>query len=151
VNQNAKIDCAITGDTVRIGDTVVNRYHPNASPLTKVPDILFYDVPEHIALLERLLQDFSLGQNLLLVGNQGVGKNKVVDRLLQLLNRPREYIQLHRDTTVQTLTLQPNVRDGKVVYEDSPLVQAVKLGHVLVVDEADKAPTHVTCILKVRV
>ncbi len=30
----------------------------------------------------------------------------------------------------------------------SPQVRAVKFGHVLVVDEADKAPTHVTCILK---
>ena len=27
----------------------------------------------------------------------------------------------------------------------------MKLGHVLVVDEADKAPTHVTCILKTLV
>ena len=35
---------------------------------------------------------------------QGVGKNKLVDRLLNLLNRPREYIQLHRDTTVQVQT-----------------------------------------------
>ncbi|XP_076766995.1 von Willebrand factor A domain-containing protein c12.2 [Xylocopa sonorina] len=147
VDENIK--CQIMGNTVQIGNTVVERYKTTA--LTKVPDILFYDVPQHIALLENLLQDFSLGQNLLLVGNQGVGKNKIVDRLLQLLNRPREYIQLHRDTTVQTLTLQPMVRDGKVVYEDSPLVQAVKLGHVLVVDEADKAPTHVTCILKTLV
>lgn len=57
------------------------------------------------------------------MGNQGVGKNKIADRLLQLMNRPREYIQLHRDTTVQTLTLQPTVRDGIVVYEDSPLVK----------------------------
>lgn len=145
VDENIK--CQIIGNTVQIGNTVVERY--NTTALTKVPDILFYDVPQHVALLENLLQDFSLGQHLLLVGNQGVGKNKIVDRLLQLLNRPREYIQLHRDTTVQTLTLQPMVRDGKVVYEDSPLVQAVKLGHVLVVDEADKAPTHVTCILKV--
>lgn len=144
---NVSVKCQINGNTVRIGDTVVERY--NTTALTKVPDVLFYDVPQHVALLENLLQDFSLGQNLLLVGNQGVGKNKIIDRLLQLLNRPREYIQLHRDTTVQTLTLQPMVRDGKVVYEDSPLVQAVKLGHVLVVDEADKAPTHVTCILKV--
>ena len=69
------------------------------------------------------------------------------------------YIQWHniffyftfRDTTVQSLTLQTTVKDGVVVYEDSPLVQAVKTGHVLVVDEADKAPTHVTCILKVYV
>lgn len=41
------------------------------------------------------------------------------------------------------------MKDGIVSYEDSPLVQAVKSGHVLVVDEADKAPTHVTCVLKV--
>lgn len=30
-------------------------------------------------------------------------------------------------------------------------VKAVKLGHVLVIDEADKAPTNVTCILKTLV
>jgi von Willebrand factor A domain-containing protein 8 len=30
------------------------------------------------------------------------------------------------------LTLQPNIIDGVVVYEDSPLVKAVKLGHILV-------------------
>lgn len=28
-----------------------------------------------------------------------------------------------RDTTVQTLTLQPSVRDGIITYEDSPLVR----------------------------
>ena len=27
---------------------------------------------------------------------QGVGKNKIADRFLQLLNLPREYLQLHR-------------------------------------------------------
>lgn len=101
--------------------------------------------------MEAMLQDFLLGEHLLLVGNQGVGKNKLVDRLLNLMNRPREYIQLHRDTTVQSLTLSPTVREGVILYEDSPLVKAVKTGHILVVDEADKAPTHVTCILKTLV
>lgn len=43
-----------------------------------------------------MLKDFKLGEHLLLIGNQGVGKNKVADRFLQLLNRPRQYIQLHR-------------------------------------------------------
>ena len=36
------------------------------------------------------------GEHLLLIGNQGVGKNKLADRFLQLLKLPREYIQLHR-------------------------------------------------------
>lgn len=98
-------------NTLTIGKTSTKRYQTNA--LTKVPEVLFFDVPQHIQLLEHLLQDFMLGENLLLVGNQGVGKNKIVDRLLQLMNRPREYIQLHRDTTVQTLTIQPTVKGKK--------------------------------------
>ncbi|MCL4129042.1 UNVERIFIED_CONTAM: hypothetical protein GTU68_013466, partial [Idotea baltica] len=98
-----------------------------------------------------MLQDWLLGDHLLLIGNQGVGKNKLADRFLYLLNRPRDYIQLHRDTTVQSLTVQPTVKQGRIDYEDSPLVHAVKTGNVLVVDEADKAPTHVTCVLKTLV
>ena len=42
------------------------------------------------------MKDYTLGEHLLLVGNQGVGKNKIADRFLQLLRLPREYIQLHR-------------------------------------------------------
>lgn len=144
--QSRTVKCSVDNGILTIGNTSCPVY--KTSDLTKVPNILFYDVPQHLQLMEKLLQDFQLGQHLLLVGNQGVGKNKIVDRFLELLNRPREYIQLHRDTTVQTLTVQPTVRDGLLVYEDSPLVRAIKNGHVLVVDEADKAPTHVTCILK---
>ena len=35
-------------------------------------------------------------EHLLLIGNQGVGKNKLADYFLQLLRLPREYIQLHQ-------------------------------------------------------
>lgn len=52
--------------------------------------------------------------------------------------------------SLQSLTVQPCVRDGKLTHMDSPLVVAVKEGSVLLLDEADKAPTHVTCVLKVR-
>ncbi|KAF4025563.1 hypothetical protein G4228_017818 [Cervus hanglu yarkandensis] len=141
--------CEVSSGSLRIGAVSAPIY--NAHEKMKVPDVLFYDNIQHMIVMEDMLKDFLLGEHLLLVGNQGVGKNKIVDRFLHLLNRPREYIQLHRDTTVQTLTLQPSVKDGLIVYEDSPLVKAVKLGHVLVVDEADKAPTNVTCILKTLV
>lgn len=143
------LSCEVKDGVVRIGKTVIPLYNPET--LSKVPNVLFYDIPQHLSVMETMLKDFLLGEHLLLVGNQGVGKNKIVDRFLNLLNRPREYIQLHRDTTVQTLTLQPTVQDGVIVYEDSPLVRAVKMGHILVIDEADKAPAHVTCILKTLV
>lgn len=55
-----------------------------------------YVILQHVAVLENMLQDWLLGDHLLLVGNQGVGKNKLADRFLYLLSHPREYIQLHR-------------------------------------------------------
>ena len=119
-----------------------------SSDLTLVPDTLFFENEEQNLLLQQMLQSYELGEHLLLVGNQGVGKNKLTDKLLNQLHRPRQYVQLHRDTTVQTLTTQPNIKDGIIVNEDSVLVKAVKYGHVLVIDEADKAPTHVTSVLK---
>jgi von Willebrand factor A domain-containing protein 8 len=63
--------------------------------------------------------------------------------LLQLLQRPREFIQLHRDSTVQRLMFQTVLDRGLIRYTDSPLLRAVAHGRVLVVDEADKAPEHV--------
>uniref|UniRef100_A0A3P8URE8 von Willebrand factor A domain containing 8 n=1 Tax=Cynoglossus semilaevis TaxID=244447 RepID=A0A3P8URE8_CYNSE len=146
---NHDYTCSVKDGVLTIGNISAPVYSPDEK--IKVPDVLFYDNPQHLMVMEDMLKDFLLGEHMLLVGNQGVGKNKIVDRFLHLLNRPREYLQLHRDTTVQTLTLQPSVRDGIITYEDSPLVKAVKMGHILVIDEADKAPTNVTCILKALV
>ena len=73
-----------------------------------------------------------------------------------------------RDTTIQQLTSSPALVDGKLKYEDSPLIKGKYLhlllkvnikiyyilflacvaGHVLIIDEADKAPTHVTSTLR---
>jgi hypothetical protein len=46
------------------------------------------------------------------------------------------------------MTLTPSLEDGKIVWEDSPLVRAARTGCALVIDEADKAPIEVVSILK---
>ncbi|XP_032888798.1 von Willebrand factor A domain-containing protein 8 [Amblyraja radiata] len=147
--QGTDVRCEIKSGILTIGKVSVPLHNPEEK--MKVPDVLFYENTQHMQVMEDLLKDFVLGEHLLLIGNQGVGKNKIVDHFLHLLNRPREYLQLHRDTTVQSLTLQPSVQHGVIMYEDSPLVKAVKNGHILLIDEADKAPTNVTCILKTLV
>ena len=119
-----------------------------AQNLGLVPSTLFFDIPQHKLVLRDMMRDMKARENMLLIGNQGVGKNKITDRLLMLLQREREYIQLHRDTTVSSLLLAPSLRDGVVVYDDSPLVKAMQHGRVLVIDEFDKAPTEVVVILK---
>src|SRR5688500_7245785 len=96
----------------------------------------------------KFLADFQLGEHLLLIGSQGTGKNKLTDRFLETLSLPRQYVQLHRDTTVQSLTVQPSLKEGQIVSQMSPLVTAVKEGHILVIDEADKAPLEVVTMLR---
>lgn len=113
-----------------------------AHPVHLIPDIDFFAIPSHVSLLQEMYKDYALGEHLLLIGPQGVGKNKLTDKFLQTLqyvashapcrflfiphstpvhsihsshverhcySLPRQYIQLHRDTTVSSLTLQPSL------------------------------------------
>ncbi|KAG0177699.1 von Willebrand factor A domain-containing protein 8 [Apophysomyces sp. BC1021] len=121
---------------VRIGN-IVEPVFTGGDPML-IPHVVFHENPAHTYILQEMLKDYQLG----------VGKNKLADYFLQLLQRPREYIQLHRDSTVQSLTTTPAIRDGVLVFEDSALVKAVRDGTILVVDEADKAPTYVTAVMK---
>ena len=52
---------------------------------------MYYDSARHTALLRELTRDFVAGNHLLLIGSQGVGKNKLADRMLELMRREREY------------------------------------------------------------
>jgi len=83
-----------------------------------------------------------------LIGNQGVGKNILTYALLNATSTEMEYMQLHRDITIYSLTVQPSVIDGILSYTDSPLVKAVKHGRVLLLDECDKCPLEVLSILR---
>jgi von Willebrand factor A domain-containing protein 8 len=67
----ADIKCSVAGDTVTIGQTTARRHAPETRG--KVPETLFYDTPQNLAVMEAMLQDFLLGEHLLLVGNQAIG------------------------------------------------------------------------------
>ncbi|KAH9929971.1 AAA domain-containing protein [Amylocystis lapponica] len=99
----------------------------------------FYDNSLQTGLMRDLAIDLELlGEHLVLLGNQSV----------QLLRRPREYIQLHRDTTVSQLMFQTVLEGGVIKYTDSPLLRAIALGRVIIIDEADKAAEHVVAIFR---
>jgi hypothetical protein len=82
---------------VQIGDvTVPINPKLNSSP-ELIPNPLFFDVPSHVKHMESMSLTLSNGSSpLLLIGDQGTGKNKITDRLLQLMKLEREYMQLHR-------------------------------------------------------
>jgi hypothetical protein len=62
--------CSVAGDTVTIGRTTARRQESTLGG--KVPETLFYDTPQNLAVMEAMLQDFLLGEHLLLVGNQAI-------------------------------------------------------------------------------
>ena len=77
----------------RIGDVSLNKKLDSHPAL--VPNVVFHDMQCHVKILKDMLTDWSCGENfLLLIGNQGVGKNKLADKLVQMLNFEREYIQV---------------------------------------------------------
>lgn len=130
-------------------DDLLQSCRRSASNPLLVPNPRFEENSGQAKVMRDILEAHKVGEKALLIcGYQGVGKNKIVDYLLKNLNCEREYLQLHRDTTVQSLLLSPSVEDGRVIYHDSPLVRAAKLGRILVLDEADKAPVAVVALLK---
>ena len=113
-----------------------------------VPSTFFVTTKQNAKLVAAMMRAYDVGDPILLLGNQGTGKNKAADHMLFLLKIEREYMQLHRDTTVNELTLSPSLESGELVWHDSPLVKAMTFGRCLMVDEADKAPPEVLVILK---
>jgi von Willebrand factor A domain-containing protein 8 len=130
------------------GDALaLERREPTHAELVPAP--FYVDIARHSVYLREMAKDFALGEHLLLVAPQGVGKNVLTDRLLQLLNAEREYLQLHRESSVQSITAAVTLVDRKVTLsDDSPLVRAMRYGRVLVIDEVDKANVDVLLALK---
>ena len=116
----------------------------------RVPHVRFVPIAKHLDVMGYLCREFFIQKErfIMLLGPQGVGKNRITDYLLQCLGWERMYMQLHSDTTVQQLTATPMLENGILTWKDSPLVMAVREGLCLVLDEADKAPLEVIILLK---
>ena len=87
---------AVDEVSVTIGDVRTQRRRLCGDASRRVPSVDFVPMASHVRVLRELLIDWSLGSHLLLLGDQGVGKNKLADKLLELLRAEREYLQLHR-------------------------------------------------------
>lgn len=137
-------------NTLQIGD-VEAQMVSSSSKRNASKDKHFVETGTQLWALRDMLLDWKASRHLLLIGNQGVGKNRIAEHFLCLLGyegERREYVQLHRDTSVHSLLCWPTATRGRVAYGETPLIRAMTLGHALIVDEGDKAPVDVVCILK---
>ena len=59
----------------------------NPKSLHLVPKVLFYDIDNHLEIIDQLKHDFDRGSHILMVGNQGVAKNRITDKFLSSMVR----------------------------------------------------------------
>ncbi|GAA5845377.1 hypothetical protein JCM3766R1_006337 [Sporobolomyces carnicolor] len=129
---------------------VIKRHDAKDDPenLSLVPQMdVYLDNQSQTELMRDIAVDLDMSAHVLLLGNQGVGKNKIIDRLLQVQQRGREYVQLSRDSTTESLLSSVALEGGVLERTETPLLRAIRKGRVMVIDEVDKAPPNVIAAL----
>ena len=85
--------------------------------------------------------------NVLLVGPPSVGKTALVKWLAEASGWPFIRVNMTRDTTLDDLVGGYEAVSGSTEWVDGPLLCAMRIGAILLVDEIDHAPGEVTSVL----
>ncbi|WP_375162803.1 AAA family ATPase [Rossellomorea sp. SC111] len=102
-------------------------------------------------IIEDSIISLSLGKNLLLKGPTGSGKTKLSDSLSSIFSQPMHSINCSVDLDAEALLGYKTIseRDGKntIDFIEGPVIQAMKNGHLLYIDEINMAKPETLPIL----
>ncbi len=110
-----------------------------------VPDTEIEEVPQNLADLEWILKDIALGENILLIGEAGVGKNKIESYLAHLLNYNLLVIGMSGETRVSDLLTYRSFGEDEAGKTGDTATLGLRAltdpdhGWIIVLDEANKA------------
>ena len=110
-------------------------------------------VPEQIEgyvslpFMEVVMDSLEHNDRLLLVGSCGVGKTSSVEQIASQQNWGLRRVNLNGQTTVSDLVGQWIAKGGEVIWVDGVLPQAMRSGHILILDEIDFAPPEILAVL----
>ncbi|WP_412103373.1 ATP-binding protein [Rossellomorea aquimaris] len=104
---------------------------------------------EHI--IEDSLIALTLGKNLLLKGPTGAGKTKLSDTLSSIFKQPMHSINCSVDLDAEALlgykTISEKNGKNSIEFIEGPVIQAMKKGHLLYIDEINMAKPETLPIL----
>ncbi len=110
--------------------------------------LLNLDDPIALEHLEFLAKKWQLGQDVFLLSPPGPYARRLSMTFASLLQIPFEYVSFHRDVgeaeLLQTRSLSSG---GNLVFEDGPVIRAMKNGHLLILEGVEKAERGVTPII----
>ncbi|NMH70255.1 MoxR family ATPase [Bacillus sp. RO3] len=102
-------------------------------------------------IIEDSIISLSMGKNLLLKGPTGSGKTKLSDTLSSIFSQPMHSINCSVDLDAEALLGYKTIseKDGKTTIEfiEGPVIQAMKNGHLLYIDEINMAKPETLPIL----
>ena len=119
--------------------------HPLGPGGPFVPDTCIEEVPQNLSDLEAILQDIVLGEHIMLIGEAGVGKNKLESYLAHLLNWNLLVIGMSGGTRVSDLLTYRSFgeeEEGKTGDTATLGLRALtddRQKWIVVLDEANKA------------
>nr|WP_232214180.1 MoxR family ATPase [Bacillus sp. SG-1] len=103
------------------------------------------------AILEDAIIALGMGKNVLLKGPTGSGKTKLADTLSSIFSQPMHSINCSVDMDAEALLGYKTIaeRDGKNTIEfiEGPVIEAMKKGHLLYIDEINMAKPETLPIL----
>lgn len=109
------------------------------------PETLFVDKEN---ILSKTLVYFNSKKNLLFEGNRGVGKNVLTETLSWLYCRPLFEMSLNSQMSNSAILGNQTFDEfGKIIFKKSPLIEAMEVGGILVLDEFNAALSHVMLLL----
>ena len=97
-------------------------------------------------ILRTAISNVNIGNNLMLSGPMGVGKNVLAETIAWLYRRPLYEFSMNSGVNNMDLLGTQTLRNGNVVFEPSSIVKAVEYGGILVMDEFNVALPHVLSI-----
>ncbi|KPL59938.1 ATP-binding protein [Rossellomorea vietnamensis] len=102
-------------------------------------------------IIEDSIISLSLGKNLLLKGPTGSGKTKLSDTLSSIFSQPMHSINCSVDLDAEALlgykTISERAGKNTIDFIEGPVIQAMKNGHLLYIDEINMAKPETLPIL----
>lgn len=116
------------------------------STIRKVPEHLAVYIPkpqnfyeDYSGIMKALLIYLSIGKHINLVGDKGVGKNKLIETIAFILQRPLLRLSASRELDKEDITGSRTMEDSNVVFSPEALTIAMEYGCILNIDEINTA------------